>query len=120
MAIASARELTLIGSIDSNSWLAYFEMLICWLPKLSVPWPAGTSSSSATFGLPGGLDSANPIINAITIGYTTRSPTSSGERLRICRSLTSSQRTGSVAALAQEANERGLEVADARLVHRAL
>ena len=33
-----------------------------------VPWPGGTSSKNATLGLPGGLDSANPIISAIAIG----------------------------------------------------
>ena len=113
-AIASSRELTLIGSIDWNSWLAYLEMLICWLPKWSLPWPAGTASYSATFGLPGGLESANPIISAITIGYTTSSPTSNGERLRICRSLTNSQRIASVAVFVQEAHERGFEVAAER------
>ena len=58
-------------------------MLIFWFPKVSLPWPAGTSLSNATFGLPGGLESANPIISAIAIGYTTSKPTSSGERLRI-------------------------------------
>ena len=32
-AIASSRELTFSGLIDSNSCLAYCEMLICWLPN---------------------------------------------------------------------------------------
>ena len=90
-------------------------MLICWLPKRIFPVPGVTSLRTATFGLPGGLDSANPIISAIAIGYTISSPTSSGERLRIWRSLTSSQRTaatrGSVPALVQEADERRFEVA---------
>ena len=67
-AIASSREWTLIGLIDSNSCLAYWEMLIFWLPNVIFPWPGGTSLKNATFGLPGGLDSAKPIISAIAIG----------------------------------------------------
>ena len=66
---------------------------MCCEPSWILPLPRGTSLKNATFGLPGGLDSANPIISAITTGYTISSPTSSGERRRICRSLTNSQRT---------------------------
>ena len=54
--------------IESNSCLAYWEMLIFWLPNEIVPWPGGTSLRIATVGLPGGLESANPIISAIAIG----------------------------------------------------
>src|SRR3954453_12853012 len=50
----------------------------------------------------------------------TSSATSSGERLRICRSLMNSQRT-SVAPLPEEVDERGLEVGVAgNVVRRAL
>jgi hypothetical protein len=66
--IASSRELTFTGLIESNSCLAYWEMLIFWLPNRMVPWPGGTWLRIATVGLPGGLDSANPIISAIAIG----------------------------------------------------
>ena len=43
-------------------------MLICWLPIWILPLPGGTALKYATFGLPGGLESANPIISAITTG----------------------------------------------------
>jgi hypothetical protein len=36
--------------------------------ELDPAFPGATSDRKATFGLPGGLDSANPIISAIAIG----------------------------------------------------
>ncbi len=42
LAIASSGELTLTGWIDWNSSLAYLEMLICWLPKPTLPLPGAT------------------------------------------------------------------------------
>src|SRR5437016_5852836 len=86
-----------------------------WLPKRTLPWPGAIWLKYATLGLPGGLDRAKPIISATATGYTMSSPTSSGERRRIWRSLTSSHRTMRllVPTLVEETNERGLQVAGA-------
>src|SRR5690349_21582564 len=109
---ASARECTGIGLIAENSWLVYFVTSIDWPPRLILLADAGTWLRKATRGFCGPRESAKPISRAITIGYTINRATSSGERRRICTSLSSSQRTVEelVAALVQEGHECGLEV----------
>src|SRR3981081_222838 len=109
---ASARECTGIGLIAWNSWSVYFDTSIERPPRLIVLADAGTWLRKATRGFCGPRDSAKPISSAIRIGYTTSSATSSGERRRICTSLSSNQRMveALVAVLVQEGHERRLEV----------
>ncbi len=70
----------------------YFETSIFCPFRLITLAAGGTSFRKATRGFSGPREIANPISTAMIIGYSTSSATSSGERRRIWRSLTSSQR----------------------------
>src|SRR5204863_9817417 len=75
--------------------------------------PGGTRFANATRGFSGGRSSASPTSSEMRIGYATSSTTRNGERRRICRSFRSSQRIRGplMAAVVEEADEGGLEVA---------
>ena len=120
LAIASSRESTRIGSTASNSsrrvrrWRRAAGRRGRSSPRRAARgWRTRPSASTAPTRAP------RPTSSATISGYSTSSATSSGERRRICRSLSSSQRM-SVAPAAQEAHERALEVDRVVLARRAL
>src|SRR3954451_12406245 len=110
-ASASARVLTRIGSIDSNSWSAYLLTSTVSLPSWNLLWSGGISLTTATRGFVGPLPRESPTATPRASEYATRTTSSSGARRRICRSLAASQRIALVAPLVQEGDEGGLEVA---------
>src|SRR3954447_3912446 len=110
LAIASASVFTRTTVIASKRGFASCATFTLSPPSETRFFSVGTWLSSATRGLLGPLVTAKPTSAAIRIGYSTSIATSSGERRRICRSLTSSQRTRLMPLLAQERDERRLEV----------
>src|SRR4051794_27726840 len=110
---ASARVLTRIGSIVLNRSSTKSDAFRRSLPIVNSSLSGGIRFAKATFGLLGPPETAAPTSSDTSTGYRTSRATRNGDRRRICRSLSSSQRISGplVTAASQERDERRLEAA---------